>query len=257
MDIIVLVKRVPDSEAQVNVREGGKEVVTEERHTVNFFDSLAIEEALRIREAHGGKVTAITVGTSASKEVLRTAMAMGVDESILVHAEDYCWYDPLKTAAILSKVIKNMQYDLILCGKEAFDDSYGVVGPAVAKMLGINYVTMVNKIKVDGNEIEVQREVEDGKEIFKLKLPALITTTKGLNEPRVPSVAGILKAMKTPIKQIELTDLGELPFEEPYLLEVRRFYEHRKTRKVKYVKGEPQEAVRTLIELLRLEAKVL
>lgn len=257
MELIVLVKKVLDSEAQVNVREGGKEVVTEERYTVNFFDSLAIEEALRIREAHGGRVTAITVGSSAAKEVLRTAMAMGVDESILIHAEDYCWYDPLKTATILAKVIENMPYDLILCGKEAFDDSCGVVGPAVAKMLGINYVTMVNKITVNGNEIEVQREVEDGKETFKLKLPALVTTTKGLNEPRVPSVAGILKAMKTPIRQIELAELGELPLGESHPLEIRRFYEHRKIRKVKYIKGEPQEAVRTLIELLKLEAKVL
>lgn len=260
MDIVCLVKRVPDSEAQVSVKEDGSGVVVEERYGMNFFDSLAVEEALRIKERHGGKVTAVSLGPQASQEVLRTALAMGVDEAILITDPALEAPDEFVTAHLLAKAIKGLSADLILCGKEALDDASGIVGPLVAAALGIPCVTMVTKVEVvSEGRVRVEREVEEGREAFSVKLPAVLTAQKGLNEPRVPSVMGVVKAMKTPIKTLDLQALGVSPAEVQSLrrIKVRAYTAPRRTRKVKYIKGDPETMVRELVELLKVEAKVI
>lgn len=260
MDIVVLVKRVPDSEAQVSVKEDGLGVTVEERYGMNFFDSLAVEEALRLKERVGGKVTAISLGHEASKEVLRTALAMGADEAVLIFDPHLKDPDEFITAQILATAIKGMAFDLVLCGKEAFDDASGIVGPLVAEALGIPCITMVTKVEVevDGG-LRVEREVEDGKEVFSVKLPALLTAQKGLNEPRVPSVMGVVKAMKAPIKTLDLEalglDLGQVALKKK--IKVKGYSVPRRARRVKYIKGDPEKMVRELIELLKVEAKVI
>jgi len=262
VEIVVLVKRVPDSEAQVQVKPDGSGVNVEERYGMNFFDSLAVEEALRIKEKHGGKVTAISLGPSASVEVLRTAIAMGVDEAVLLEDEALQGGDEYAAARALAAAVKTMPHDLVLCGREAFDDSSGVVGPLVAQFLGIPSVTMVTKVEVmpEGGKVKVEREAEGGKEILSVSLPALLTAQKGLNEPRVPPVMGVVKAMKAEVKRLGLGDLGLKPEDVGKAgskVEVLRYVEPPKRRAVKYIKGEPQEMVKELIELLKTEARAL
>ncbi len=262
MDVIVLVKRVPDPEAQIEVKGDGTGVAVEERYVMNFFDNLAVEEAIRIKEKVGGKVTAITLGPPSSVEVLRTALAMGVDEAILVEDEAFQGEDEFATARVLAKVVESLPHDLILCGREAFDDSSGIVGSLVGKFLGLPVVTMITKLEVYPEEgrVEVERDVEEGREVLSVSLPAVLTAQKGLNEPRVPSVMGVMKAMKAPIKKLNLRDVGLKPQEvgkEGSKLEIRRFLEVRKERKVRYIKGEPEVVVKELVELLKSEAKVL
>lgn len=257
-----MIKRVPDNEAQVEVKPDGSGVNVEERYGMNFFDSLAVEEALRIKEKVGGKVTAISLGPSASTEVLRTAIAMGVDEAVLLEDEAFSGGDEYATARALAAAVKAMSYDLVLCGREAFDDSSGVVGPLVAQFLGIPSVTMVTKVEVMQQEgkVRVERDAEGGKEVLSVALPALLTAQKGLNEPRVPPVMGVVKAMKVPIKRLGLAELGLEGQEvghEGAKVQVLKYLEPPKRRAVRYVKGEPPEMVKELIELLKTEARVL
>jgi electron transfer flavoprotein beta subunit len=260
VEILVCVKRVPDSEAQIEVKEG-KALKIEEKYTMNFFDNLAVEEALRIKEKVGGKVTVLTFGSASSLEVLRTALAMGADEAILIEDENIPYKDEFVTAKVLSKVIKDIPYDLILCGREAFDTSSGLVGPFLGKMLGIPVITMVTKVEVKPEErqLEVEREIEEGRELLKVKLPALLTTQKGLNEPRVPTVMGLMKAMKASIKRIKAEDLGIKPdsISEEMKVEISKLWEEKKKRQIRWIKGTPVEMVKELIELLKTEARVL
>jgi len=260
VDILVCVKRVPDSEAQIEVKEGNV-LKIEEKYTMNFFDNLAVEEAIRIKEKAGGKVTVLTFGSSSSIEVLRTALAMGADEAILIEDENVPHNDEFVTARILSKAIKDIPFDLILCGREAFDTSSGLVGPFLGKMLGIPVITMVTKVEVKPEErqLEVEREIEEGKELLRVNLPVLLTTQKGLNEPRVPTVMGLLKAMKAPIKRIKVEDLGIKPdsIVEETKVEISKLWEEKKKRRIRWIKGTPEEMVKELIELLKSEARVL
>lgn len=260
MEILTLLKRVPDPEALIEIKEDGSAFRIEERYTLNFFDSLALEEAIRIKEKVGGKVTAITFGSSSSIEVLRTALAMGADEVILVEKETD-WFDEFTTAKVLARVIETLPYDLILCGREAFDTSSGIVGSLVAKFLKLPSVTMVTKVEVfkDEKRIEVERDSGEGKERLSVDLPAVLTAQKGLNEPRVPSVMGMMKALKSPIRRIGLAEIG---IEEKELrnfakVEILKFMEVKKKRQKRFLKGDPEIVIKELIELLKTEAKVL
>ena len=149
MKIVVLVKQVPDSEAMVQVKADGSGVEVEDRYTLNFFDSLAVEEALRIKEQVGsGTVTVITLGTQKSLEALRTGIAMGADEAVLLEDSAFVGGDEYATAKALAAAMKGMEWDIIICGKEAFDDSSGIVGPLVAEFLGIPHITTVVKVSL-------------------------------------------------------------------------------------------------------------
>ena len=259
MEIICFIKQVPDNEAQVEVKGNGTGVNVEERYGLNFFDSLAVEEALRIKEKAGGKVTAITLGPERSVEVLRTAIAMGVDEAHLISDSSLQERDEVSTARVLAEAAKKIGYDLILCGREAFDDSSGAVGPMVAEFLGIPAVSVVTRVEVHPEERKavVEREMEGGKEEIELPLPALLTAQKGLNEPRVPPVMGVMKAMKAEIKRWSLEDLGLDAEEVAPRRKIIRYVPPPKRPPVRYIKGEPQEMAKELVELLRDEAKVI
>lgn len=263
MNIIVLVKQVPDSEAMVQVKADGSAIEVEDNYNLNFFDSLAVEEALRIKEQVGvGKVTVVTLGTKKSVEALRTGVAMGADEAILLQDQAFEGGDEYATARVLARPMMDMDYDLILCGKEAFDDSSGAVGPLVAEFLGIPHVTVVVKVQVSPDErmVVVEREIEGGREIIKAPLPVLISAQKGLNEPRVPPVTGVMKAMRAEIKTLDLAslnlsrdDVGRVGAKE----EILRYYRPSERPAVTMIEGEAPDAVRQLVKLLKEEAKAI
>jgi electron transfer flavoprotein beta subunit len=262
VNIVVLVKQVPDSEAMVQVKTDGSSVEVEDRYSLNFFDSLAIEEALRIKEQAGeGTVTVITLGTQKSLEALRTGVAMGADEAVLLEDPAFIGGDEYATAKALAAAVKGIAWDIIFCGKEAFDDSSGIVGPLVAEFLGIPHITTVVKVDLSPDELTVivEREIEGGKEVIKAPLPVLLTAQKGLNEPRVPPVTGVMKAMRTEIKKMDLAAIGLAQDEVGKggsQEEILHYHRPPQRPPVTMIQGEAGDMVKQVVTLLKEEAKV-
>jgi electron transfer flavoprotein beta subunit len=209
MNIIVCVKQVADPEAVVEVTgEGALQV--ENRWITGFFDEVAIEQALQLRDRFGGEVTAVTVGTGKATDALRRAVAMGASRAIQVDDPATADLDGVGVARALAEVLRTETADLILCGKASLDLEAGVVGPALAEFLGLPHLSEVVELEPgdDGATLVGARAVEGGRIREKVALPALITAGKGLVEPRVPPVTGVMKAMRTPIDRRSLADLG-------------------------------------------------
>jgi electron transfer flavoprotein beta subunit len=200
---IVCIKSVPGTtEVRINP-ETNTLMRSEVESIINPFDTYAIEEALRLKEAHGGTVTVITMGPPQAEKELREAVSMGCDEAILLSDPQFAGADTWATAYTLAKAIAKIgTYDLILCGKQAIDGDTGQVGPGIANQLHIPQLTYVFKIRaIDFNarSIEVERLVEEGREILRTRLPALLTVVKDINQPRYPTLRGIRIARKMTI----------------------------------------------------------
>jgi electron transfer flavoprotein beta subunit len=200
MDIIVCIKQVPDTtdvkidpKTNTLIREGVKSII-------NPFDENAIEEALQIKEKNGGKVTVITMGPPQAAEALKSAIAMGADEVVLISDRAFAGADTWATSYTLAQAIKKINsYDLVLFGKQAIDGDTAQVGPGVAEFLDIPQITFAIKIDVDGNKIKVKRQLEESCEIVEVDLPAAVTVVKQINEPRLPSLKGQMRAKKAVI----------------------------------------------------------
>ena len=246
---IVCVKRVPDTEARVRIGADGKSVdAAGAKFILNPYDEFAVEAALKHKEAAGaGEVTVISVGDSASAETLRTALAMGADNAVLLKTDGKP--EGLAVARILAEELKGREYDLALFGMKAIDDDLQAVGPMVAELLGIPAATAVTEFSVDGGKITAQREIEGGHEVVELKTPCVLTLTKGAYEPRYASLKGIMAAKKKPLEEKPATagDSG---------VEVRGFKEPAQ-RQAGRIVGEGPDAVPALLKLLREEAKVI
>jgi electron transfer flavoprotein beta subunit len=264
VNCIVCVKQVPDTETQIKIAPDGTSVVTDNiKWVMNPYDEYAVEEALQIKEKLGGEVTVVGVGPKRVTESLRTALAMGADKGILVDDSSAGGSDSLGTARILAAVIKDLDYDLILCGKQGVDDDYGVVGSNLAELLGIPQVSVVVKLEVsdDGKTIKANRELEGGTLIIESPLPALVTAQKGLNEPRYASLPGIMKAKKKPLDVKSIEDLGLDAAQvgaSGSKIKVMQLTPPAERKAGKLVEGEtPEEKAANLGKLLREEAKVI
>lgn len=200
-DIIACIKQIYDL-SQIKVDTSSRRPVMEgAARKISDFDKNALEEALRIRERHGGKVTAVIGGT---KDAAKEALAMGADEAVVYEA---C-ADSLGTASILSGIIQKMKYDLIICGEASIDEYSFQIGPRLGEALGIPVAAYARKIELKGGELVAERELEDRYEVIRVKLPALITVTKEINEPRIPTLLQILGASKK-----KITEAGQLKAE--------------------------------------------
>ncbi|MBU0533597.1 MAG: electron transfer flavoprotein subunit beta/FixA family protein [Candidatus Omnitrophica bacterium] len=212
MNTIVCIKQVPDSEhiQEVTINP---ETNTLERNkipaVINPFDVNAIEEAIRIKEKHGGKVTIVTMGPPQAEEALRTALAMGADEAILLTDMAFAGSDTWATAKTLAKAVEKIGgFDLVIFGKQAIDGDTAQVGPEVAEALSLPQITYVSKLDVEDKKIKGRRTVEDAYEEVEALMPCIITVTKDINEPRFASIRGILKAKKAEIIKWGKDDLG-------------------------------------------------
>jgi electron transfer flavoprotein beta subunit len=264
VNIIVCLKQVPDTETQIKIASDAKSIVTDDiKWVMNPYDEFGVEEALQIKEKFGGEVTVVGLGPKRVTETIRTALAMGADKGILLTDDNLEGSDSLATAKALAAAIKDLEYDLIFTGQRGVDDDMGIVGAALAELLGIPHVALVTKVEVaeDGKSVKVQRPVEGQVLVIESSLPALLTAQKGLNEPRYASLPGIMKAKKKPLDEKSLGDLG---------LDAAEFGEGgRKLRIIeltppperqagKIVEGEtPQEKAAELAKLLHEEAKVI
>ena len=214
MKMLVLVKQVPDTATQVKVGSDPRTIdQTGITWIVSPYDEFALEEALRIKEKRnqaGDEVVAVTLGPERAKEALRSCLAMGADRAIHVNDPAFESADTLTAARALAAVVKLESPQLVLSGRQAIDDDMGATGPQVAEVLGwpcLSWI-MEEAVSADASSIRVGRQVEGGLEIFDVPLPCLVTAQKGMNEPRYPTLKGIMSAKSKPVEQLSLTDLG-------------------------------------------------
>ena len=214
MNIIVCVKQVPDT-AEVKMNPETNTIIRSGvPNIVNPDDKHAVEAALKLREAHGGKVTILTMGPPQAKEAIKECLAMGADEGFLLSDMAFGGADALATSFALAAGIRKLgEFDLLLCGKQAIDGDTAQVGPELAEHLGIPQLTYACEISAVGNTLKVKRELDDTYEIVEVQLPALVTAVKNLNEPRFPTVKGTMKANRTEIPTLTAADLG-VPVEQ-------------------------------------------
>ena len=212
MHIVVCTKHTPDSEAKMSVDEAGNVSWGESPLIINPWDEYAVEEALVLRDEHGGKVTVLSVGPEEALEALKHAVAMGCDEAVRIWDDACAGSDTLATSYVLARAIEKMgDVDLVLCGKSAIDAETWQTAGALAHRLGwpsLMYVIKIAELDADGKSIVVERLLEEGRQVVSAPLPVVVGTTKGINEPRYTSFIGIRKAAKMEYPLWTLDDVG-------------------------------------------------
>lgn len=248
MNIVVCMKQVPDSETRVTLGSDGKSIdLSSVNFVINPHDEFAIEEGLRLKEKFGGEVTILTLGTDRAESDLRKALAMGADKAVLLRSENFAG----DVGHALAEQIKTMSYDMVLFGKQAIDEDSGQMAQTVAEYLDLPCVTVVVKldIQADGKQAVAVREIEGGTEVVETSLPAVIGTQKGLNEPRLANIKGIMAAKKKPLEKKE-------PVVSPSALQVTAI-ELPPPRPTGRIVGKGADAVPELVRALHEEAKVI
>ena len=210
MKILVPVKRVVDYNVKIRVKADGSGVeLANVKMSMNPFDEIAVEEALRLKEAGTAtEVVAVSIGPAKAQETIRTALAMGADRGILVQVDDDAYVEPLSVAKLLKAVVEEEGPGLVILGKQAIDDDCNQTGQMLAALLNWSQATFASKISIDGDAASVTREVDGGLETLRLTMPAIVTTDLRLNEPRYASLPNIMKAKKKPLDTKTPADLG-------------------------------------------------
>lgn len=256
MDLVVCIKRTPDTTAKITVAPDARSIASDGvQWIINPYDELAIEEALRLKEKLGGTVAAVSVDPDKNESILRKALAMGVDKAVLLHGGGN--FDPWSIAVLLANQIRQMPHDLILFGKQAIDDDNYQVPSMVAHLLGYPRINVVTKLQVEGRKVVAHRQIEGGEEIVECELPCIISAQRGLNEPRYPSMKGIMEAKRKPL-EIKAVDnvargLEVVKLEPPSPRPPGRIIANVTGK----TPNEIRAACRELLRLLKEEAKIL
>jgi len=209
MKILVPVKRVVDYNVKIRVKPDGSGIdLANVKMSMNPFDEIAVEEAVRIKEKSQAEVVVVSVGPAKAQETIRTALAIGADRGILVETPDGATVEPLAVAKLLKGIVDGEKPDIVILGKQAIDDDSNQTGQMLAALLGWGQGTFASKVVPETGSVSVTREVDGGLETIKLKLPAVITTDLRLNEPRYPSLPNIMKAKKKPLDTKKPEDYG-------------------------------------------------
>jgi len=255
MKIAVMVKQVADTAARIALLPDGSAVNYEGVQLVlNPYDEFAVEEAIKLKEAGGGEVVLFNLGPDSADEALKTALAMGADRAVVLRDPELGQADASVRAEILAAMIAREEFDIIFCGKQSVDSDTHQVGPAVAEKLGMPAVTFINAFSLEGNKATVSREAEGVAETLEITLPALFTCTKGLNEPRYPSLPGIMQAARKPKEVLSLADLGIQPEAK---VKRQGLGSPPPRAEGRMLTGETDEKVKELVRLLRDEAHAI
>ncbi len=263
MKIIVCIKQVLDTGAKIEM-QGEKVVAPGSPYIINPYDEFALEEAIRIKSAlPDSEVTVFSLGPESVQETLKRALAMGADHAIHILDPLFGGLDNSFTAKILAKAIQKNSFDLVLCGRQAVDDDMAQVGPALAVLLEIPFITIVTKIQFSENfqTADITRQIEGGSEIQKNRsLPFLVTCQKGLNEPRLPSLKGIMAAKKKEVQKISASDLQlDAKFLDPHnnkLQEIKLSLPPER-KKGTILKGADEDITKQLVAIIREEEKIV
>ena len=256
MKIAVCIKQVPAKDAPLAIVEGGAWIRESDiSFETNEPDSFALEEALRLKEKHGGEVVAISMGPERAKQTIKEALAKGADRGIHVADAEFYKLDPLGASRSLAAAIEKENFDLILTGLQSDDQGFGQTGVLLAELLGRPHATIIMAIEVLDGRMKLKRELESGWfQWVELPLPAVLSIQSGINKVRYATLKGIMAAKK---KEIATVDRKSLGVPDASTQHVERIYVPQKTKKTEFITGQPKEIAAKLIEKLRHEARVL
>jgi electron transfer flavoprotein beta subunit len=258
LKIAVCVKAVPDTETKIAIATDKVHIEsTGVRFITSPYDEFAIEEALKLKEKHGGQTVGFSLGGNEVTDVLRDSLARGLDEAVHLKDDLFQDLDPLSTAKALAAAIKGGGFDLILCGQQGVGGDNNQVPSILAELLDLPQATVVVKLEVDGNKFKAEREIEGAHEIVEGTLPAVISAQKGLNEPRYPSIKGVMAARR---KEIAVKDAQSLGIQEDVSVRKVKLVEISPPpprSQGKRIEGDAEAQAKTLAQLLRTEAQVI
>jgi electron transfer flavoprotein beta subunit len=256
MKIIVAIKQVPVRDSQLRVESSGKWIQESDlSFEINEPDAYALEEALQLKEKHGGEVIALCAGPARASQTIREALANGADRAIHIEEENLNTLDTLGVATLLAAAAKAETTDLFLTGLQSDDLGYGQTGVVVAELLGLAHSTIIMQVAVDGSKIRVKRELEDGWfQNIEMPLPAVLTIQSGINKLRYATLMGIKKAKTKEIKRLTLADLGAPPASTAT---IEKIYVPHKTKQAQIFEGDAKSAAAKLVEKLKFEVRVI
>ena len=212
MNIVVCVKQVPDTWAEKRLSAGDQTVDRASVDAVmNELDEYAIEEALRLKEAHGGEVTVLAMGPAKAAETIRKALSMGADKAVHLVDDALHGSDAVATSYAMAKALGTLEFDLVVCGTESTDARMAVLPAMLAERLGAAQLTFARKVEVDGTTVRVERVTESGYDVVEATTPAVVSVVEKINEPRYPSFKGIMAAKKKPLTELSVADAGLEP----------------------------------------------
>jgi electron transfer flavoprotein beta subunit len=256
MKILAAIKRVPVRDSHLHPDSSGRWIEESDlSFEINEPDAYALEEALQLKEKHGGEVVVLCGGPARSQQAIREALAKGADRAIHIEEENLAALDALGVAKLLAAAAKTESPDLILTGLQSDDMGYGQTGVVMAELLGLPHSTIIMSVEAEGSEIRVKRELEDGWfQYIRMPLPAVLTIQSGINKLRYATLMGIKKARTKEIKRLIAGELGGL---SPAAAVIERVDAPRKTKQTQIFEGDPKTAAAQLVEKLRFEARVL
>ncbi|MGG2198966.1 MULTISPECIES: electron transfer flavoprotein subunit beta/FixA family protein [Paenibacillus] len=255
MNIYAILKQTFDTEEKI-VIENGKIADNGVKFIINPYDEYAVEEAIRLKEQHGGHVVVVSVGPERCAEALRTALAMGADEAVLI-SDERIGNDEFSVSNALAAYFGKQSFDVILGGNFSVDHGSGQVAVRLAQLIHVPHVSSITKLDISGDKAVALRDAEGDTETVEISLPALFTAQQGLNEPRYPSLPGIMKAKKKPFTLIGLDELGLTPAQIAAKTVQASLSLPPARGAGKLLQGTPAEQAHQLVQLLRTEAKAI
>jgi len=252
----VCIKQVPAKDAPLAIVDGSAWIRESDiGFETNEPDSFALEEALRLKEKHGGEVVALSMGPERSKQAIKEALAKGAERGIHISDPEFFALDPLTSARSFAAAIASDNFDLILTGLQSEDQGFGQTGVLLAELLGWPHATIIMAIEVTDTRLKLKRELEAGWfQWVEVPLPAVLTIQSGINKPRYATLKGIMAAKKKEIATIERRSLA---IADAHTQMVERIYVPQKSKKTEFITGSPKEAAAKLVEKLRHEARVI
>lgn len=256
MKFYVCIKQVPDVNAPIQIKEG-QLIQDTSRMILNAYDASAVEEALVLAEKHGGEVEVVSVGPSKASETIRKALAMGADKAVHIVTSGDNEYDSATYADILAAYFKDKEYDVISCGKQSQDTDAGLTGSMLAEKLELPYATNAVGLEIENEQLVVKRQGDSGQEMIALPAPCLVTCSNDMNDPRIPSLKGIMQSKKKPMENVELSSLGINEDELASNTKVTGYQEKPAREAGKKYEGEAEEIAQQVAKLLDEEANVI
>ena len=256
MKIIVCIKQVPARDSLLRLDPSGAWIQEADlTHEINEPDAYALEEALQLKEKHGGEAVVLCAGPAGAAQTIREALAKGADRAIHVEEEKLSGFDPLALARLMAAALQAEKPDLVLTGLQSDDLGYGQTGVILAEVLGLPHATIVMQVEKQDGSIRVKRELEDGWfQNVDMPLPALLTVQSGINKLRYATLMGIKKAKSKEVKRLTAAELGVVPRAS---IRLERMYPPEKSKHTQMLEGTPKEAAAKLVEKLKFEVRIL
>jgi electron transfer flavoprotein beta subunit len=243
-------------DAPIQIKDGNL-IQDTDRMVLNAYDASAVEEALVLTEEHGGEVEVVLVGPEKAKETIRKALAMGADKATHITTKDDVDYDSAVYANILATFFEDKEYDVISCGKQSQDTDAGLAGGMIAQHLDLPYATNAVGLSLEDNELVVKRQGDSGQEIIALPQPCLVTCSNDMNEPRIPSLKGIMQSKRKPMETVELSDMNVDGSALSAKTKVTGYMEKPEREPGQKLEGEPDELAQKVAKLLDEEENVI